>query len=150
MKRIFLSTKRLYNWKLFWVLLGLNVPAAFALIPFALNLQNAFSETATSAAPGWEAMVLDRIVVLALIAVLGGIGLALSNRIGLGMPFVESWVRREPPPRRFRGIVAVGALVGIGCAVLILGLDYGVFRLPMLNMVQERLSRRRLEATCRA
>jgi hypothetical protein len=82
-------------------------------------------------------MVSDRLVTLGLLAVVIAIGLALSRRIGLGSPFVESWVRGRPAPRRFRGVFALGALVGLGGAVLVVALDLGVFRQPMLSQFRE-------------
>lgn len=137
MKSIRLPTGRPYDWRLFWVLFGLNVPAAFAVVPFAMNLQRAYGTPGTEGPPEWGPIIGDRIVTLAVIALLAGIGLALANRIGLGLPFVESRIQGVPPPRRFRGILAVGALVGIGGAAVILALDFGVFRSRMLDMVQE-------------
>jgi hypothetical protein len=35
MKKIILATKRRWNWKVFLVLVGLIVPAAFAILPYS-------------------------------------------------------------------------------------------------------------------
>lgn len=137
MKKIVLPTRRSWNWKVFLVLLALVIPAAFAILPFAINLYSAYGEPGTAVAPDWVTLVLDVLVNIALVVLLGAIGLVLANRIGLGLPFVESWVKGETPPRRFRSIVAVGALAGIGIALVILVLQIGLFRGPMQTMFQE-------------
>ena len=96
MKKIVVATRRHWNWKVFFVLVGLIIPASFAILPYALHLQ--------SVSFGWETLVLDRLINSILpISLLGGIGLVLANRIGLGVPFIEAWVKREPISYRFRG-----------------------------------------------
>jgi len=67
----------------------------------------------------------------------GAIGLLLGNRIGLGMPFVESWARHEPVSRRFRYAAAGTLIAGILAALLYQVLDYGVFRAPMNSQFEE-------------
>jgi len=137
MKRFLLPTRRPYDPKLYWILMGANALAAFALIPFALSLQRVYAEPGTEIEHGVAALVVDRIVNILLIATLAAIGLALANRIGVGLPFVENRLKGRPAPCRFRGIVAVALLVGFGCAILFLALDLGVFRQPMLKLFQE-------------
>ncbi len=137
MRRVVLATGRPFNPRVFWGVVCLNVPAVFALIPFAGYLRKAYDDPGAEAFSGWGPLVADRVVVLALIAVLAGIGLALANRIGLGLPFVERWVEGASPQGRFRGVLAMGCLVGAGCAGLILLLDFRVFRAPMLSMFRE-------------
>lgn len=44
MKKIILATKRRWNWKVFLVLVGLIVPAAFAILPYSIHLQNAYNQ----------------------------------------------------------------------------------------------------------
>ena len=40
MKKIVLATKRHWNWKVFFVLVGLIIAASFAIVPYSLHLQN--------------------------------------------------------------------------------------------------------------
>ena len=86
MKKIILPTGRLFSWKLYWWLLALNVPAAFALIPFAMNLQKAYADLGTEMVQGVEALVIDRIVTIILIALLALAGLrhGLPHLLGHG------------------------------------------------------------------
>ena len=130
MKKIILETKRHWNWKVFLVLVGLIIPALFAILPYSLHQQNI--------SLGWDILVLDRLIYILLYSLLGGIGLALANRIGLGMPFVEAWARGEPVTYRFRNIVAIAWIAAVGLNLLSLFLHTMVFD-PPLNAMLEKL-----------
>ncbi len=132
-----IADKRPYDWRVFWVLVGLSVPAAFAILPFAINLQAAYRDAGTDIDSGVAPLIFDVLLNIMLVALLGGLGLALARRVGLRLPFIESWVNRLPAPVRFRGIVARGSLAGIACGLLILLLDFQVFRQPMLEMFRD-------------
>ena len=130
MKKITLATKRRWNWKVFFVLVGLILPALFAILPYSLHQQNL--------SLGWDVLVLDRLFYILLYSLLAGIGLALANRIGLGIPFVEAWVKREPASYRFRNIVAIAWIAAVGLNLLSLFLHTLVFD-PPLNAMLEKL-----------
>jgi ABC-2 type transport system ATP-binding protein len=136
MKRILLETKRPWNWKVFFALIGLVIPAAFAIVPYSLHQLNAYNETGTCA-PGWGVLAINNLINGLMICVLGGIGLLIANRIGLGLPFVEGWAKREPVPYRFRGAVAIGWIAGVGFAIAYLILQNWVFGPPMLALFEE-------------
>jgi len=137
MKKIILATKRRWNWKVFLVLVGLIVPAAFAILPYSIHLQNAYNQQEITTRFGWEIIVINTLVNSLLIVILGGIGLALANRIGLGMPFVEGWVKREPIPSRFRNVTAIAWITAVGFVLLTLFLQSMVFGSPMKAMFDE-------------
>jgi CAAX prenyl protease-like protein len=130
MKKIILETKRHWNWKVFLVLVGLIIPALFAILPYSLHQQNI--------SLGWDILVLDRLIYILLYSLLGGIGLALANRIGLGMPFVEAWSKGEPVSYRFRNTVAIAWIAAVGLNLLSLFLHTMVFD-PPLNAMLEKL-----------
>ena len=136
MKKLVLGTKRPWNWKVFLVLVGLVLPAAFAIVPFSVHQMNAYSETGTNI-PGWQVLVINAAIDALIICVLGGIGLLIANHIGLGMPFVEGWVKRNPASSRFRNAVAIGWIAGVGFAVAIIILGNIVFGPPMLALFEE-------------
>ncbi len=130
MRKIVLATKRHWNWKVFFVLIGLIIPASFAILPYAMHQQNVSF--------GWETLVLDRLVNSILpISLLGGIGLVLANRIGLGMPFVEAWVKREPVSYCFRQITAIAWISAVVLVLLSMFLHAFVFD-PPLNALLEK------------
>lgn len=131
MKRIVLAAKRHWNWQVFFVLVGLIIPASFAILPYSLKLQNASF--------GWEILVIDRLINSILpISLLGGIGLVLANRIGLGIPFVEGWVKREPVFYRFRQITAIAWISAVVLVLFAMFLHFVVFD-PPLNALLEKM-----------
>jgi len=130
MKTTVLATNRHWNWKLFFVLIGLIIPATFAILPYTLNLQDV--------SPGWEVLLIDRLINALLIALLGGIGILLANRIGLGMPFAEGWVKREPVPYRFRNIAAIAWITAVALVLLSMFL-HSVVLDPPLNAMLDKL-----------
>jgi hypothetical protein len=138
MNKIVLATKRSWNWKVFLVLVGLILPATFAILPYLLNLQATYSETEANTSLGWEILVLDRLINALLIILLGGIGLALANRIGLGMPFVEGWANRKPIPYRFRNVVAIAWIAGVVLVLSSMFLHTVVLD-PPLNAMLEKM-----------
>jgi len=128
-KKIVLATKRHWSWKVLFVLVGLIITAMFAILPYTINVQNVSF--------GWETLVLDRLVNILLISVLGGIGLLLANRIGLGMPFVEAWSKREPIAYRFRQITAIAWMSAVVLVVLAIFLHTVVFDPPLNAMLDQ-------------
>lgn len=123
MKKIVLATKRRWSWKVFFVLFSLIIPATFAILPYSIKRQNI--------SLGWDTLVLDRLIYILLFTVLGGIGLVLANRIGLGMPFVEGWVKREAVFFRFRHITGVAWITAVVLVLLSLFLHTVVFDPPL-------------------
>lgn len=136
MKKIFLATRRPWNWKVFLVLIGLVIPAAYAILPFSVHQLNAYSEGGANA-PGWEVLLVNALINGLIISVLGGIGLLIANRIGIGMPFVEGWVKGKRVSVRFRNVVAIAWIVGVGIAIAYLILQKWVFGPPMLALFEE-------------
>jgi hypothetical protein len=129
MNKIVLATKRRWSWKVFFVLVGLIIPATFAIWPYTSYQQ--------SISLGWDLLVIDRLINILLFSVLGGIGLLLANRIGLGMPFVEGWIRREPLPYRFRDIVAIALIAAVILVLLSMFLHTVVFDPPVNAMLEK-------------
>jgi hypothetical protein len=129
MNGIVLATKRRWNWKVFFVLVGLIIPATFAIWPYISHQQNI--------SLGWEVVVGDRLINILLYSVLGGVGLLLANWIGLGMPFVEGWAKREPMPYRLREIVAIALIVAVILLVLSMFLHSVVFDPPVNSLLEK-------------
>jgi ABC-2 type transport system ATP-binding protein len=136
MKKIILNTKRPWNWKVFLVMVGLIIPAAFAIVPFTFYQLNVYSETG-NVSVGWQALLGDAVINGIITIVLGGTGLIIANRIGLGMPFVEGWARRKPASRHFSSALSIGWIVGVGIAIALMILESLVFVPPMLALFEE-------------
>jgi membrane protease YdiL (CAAX protease family) len=126
MNMISLPTKRPFSWRVFLFVLAFIVPATFAALPYALTLVSATLE------PGDLPRVILSTLVNALIyGVLAGIGLFLAGRIGLGLPFIEGWLKKEPIWDRFRGALVLSVTVGVVASLIILGLGLLVFKPPL-------------------
>ena len=138
MKEIVLAPRRRWNWKVFLVLVGLIIPAVFAILPYTINLQNTSSGTDLVATYGWGTIVLDRLINSLPLILLSGIGLILANRIGLGSPFVEGWIRGAPVPVRFRNVVAIALIMAVILVVASLFL-HNLMLDPLLNAMLAKL-----------
>jgi ABC-2 type transport system ATP-binding protein len=136
MRKILLATKRPWNWKVFLILFGLIVLAAFAILPYSLHIIDAYSET-NNAAPGWGIILRNALINALAFGFFGGIGLLLANRIGLGLPFVEGWVRRKPALMHFRSAVAIGWIAAFFMAIATLFLENYIFGPPMQELFAE-------------
>lgn len=120
------ATRPRLNWKVLLFVLVLVVPASYAIIPYSLTL------TSTTLEPDELPGVMIGVLVNALITGgLAAIGLFFAARIGLGLPFVEGWVKREPTESRFRRAFVVSVLVGVVAGLVIIGLDTFVFGPPL-------------------
>jgi membrane protease YdiL (CAAX protease family) len=136
MNKILLATKRPWNWKVFFVLVGLIIPAVFAVVPFSLHLIKAYGELGAEG-PGGMTIVTNALINGLLISALGTLGLLITNRIGLGLPFIEGWIKRKPGKHSFLSAVAIGWIAAVGFAAAILLLQNFVFGPPMQAMFQE-------------
>lgn len=137
MNKFMLATKRPWNWQVFLVLAGLTIPATFAILPYLLHLQTTYGETEGSASLGWEILVLDRLINALVILLLGGIGLGLANRVGIGMPFLEKWMNREPSPYRFRSTVAIAWIMAVALVLSSIFLHNVVLDPPLHAMLEK-------------
>ena len=113
MKKLVLATKRRWNWRVFLVLVGLIIPAVFAILPFEISRQRTYLGTDVIASLAWGTILLDRLINILLIALLGALGLVLANRIGLGLPFIQGWIRHEPIAYQFQTIVAIAWITAV-------------------------------------
>jgi len=59
--------------------------------------------------------------------IVAAIGLFVAGRIGLGLPFLESWLAGKPDWARVRKFVVPAILAGVLASVAIIALDVGVF-----------------------
>ncbi|MBN1309966.1 MAG: CPBP family intramembrane metalloprotease, partial [Anaerolineae bacterium] len=135
-EQIALATKRPFSLKVFLIVLLGAVFGLIAVIPYTLTLQ---SETLKAVDPGMPLGLLLVIQILLNAAVYGvfvSIGLLLANRIGLGLPFIEGWLKKEPIWDRFPRVLVVSVIVGVVGGLVIIGLDTWVFGPPMKAMLQ--------------
>ncbi len=112
--------KHIISWKLFAVLLTASIFSIIAVLPYGFTLA---SETLTQAPFPLPVLAAISIVQSSvLFAIVIFLGLLLSRKIGLGLPFLEEYLHVKKLPQNFRTIVKpsilLGAAVGIGIIVL--------------------------------
>ena len=136
MNRYYFRTKRPWNWKVFLILAGSITLAAFLIVPYSLHQLQAYGQT-SAPAPGWGTVVVNGLINSLIVTLIGGIGLSIANRIGTGLPIIESWVARKPSPISLRTILALGLIAGTGIAAAYYLLQDLVFGPPMAALFEE-------------
>ena len=106
MKKLLLHTGRPFNIRACLILVGLLVLAEIAEQPYGLTLFD-------TAYPGFWMLMRNVVPELVLYLIVGFGGLLLANQVGLGMPFIEGWTKREPVWNRLPGVAGIAILAGI-------------------------------------
>jgi len=70
------------------------------------------------------------------VVVLAGIGLFLACRIGLGLPFIEGWLKKEQVWNHFRGVLVISIIVGVISSFIILVINQLIFVPPLLEEIK--------------
>ncbi len=126
-----LQTKRRWSWKVVLVLVALNILAASAVELYHIFQQN------VPASPEWGTIWMAVLQRSGLSIIYVTIGLFLANRIGLGLPIVEGWVKHESVTLNLRRITAISWIVGVVIGFSLLFLANVVFDPPLRIMFQE-------------
>ena len=119
-----------FNWKLFFIVWGAALVGAVAIIPFALTIQAPLLEATDLPLPLWQLVVLGLVQSMVLVSLAAGAGLLLAGRVGLGLPLVEAWLRKEPVQKK--ALLGLPVIGGVGAALVIVGLELAVFA-PLLG-----------------
>ena len=126
MNTISLPTKRPFGWKVLLFIVALLIPASYAIIPYALTL------TSTTLGPDeLPRVMIGTLIDACITGGLAGIGLFLAARVGLGLPFIEGWLKKEPIWNRFRGVLVISVIVGVLVGLIIIVLDTVIFGPPV-------------------
>jgi hypothetical protein len=123
MSAIYLPTRRPFNWKVLLFLLALIVPASYAIFPYI--------QTLTSSTLTLPAILINGLIGALQTGAFAAIGLFFAARIGLGLPFVEAWVKREPIQSRYGRALLFAGLVGVVAGIVIIVLDTFIFGPPL-------------------
>jgi len=127
-----------YNWHLLGILIVAVLLSVIMITPYSLALQSNTLATAKLPLPLTILIPLQWLQTTVLYGVLAAIGLLIANRIGLGAPFLESWLAGKPEWDRVRKFVLPAIIAGVLAAIVILLLDSFVFG-PQLSIELRRL-----------
>ena len=113
------------NRKLFFTVWLLAMLGAVAIIPFSLTIQADLLQSVPLPLP--VVLLVSTLQSGLLLALLSAIGLFLAHRVGLGVPFIEAWLNKEPLDSGWRTLATQAVIIGIIAALLIIGLETQFF-----------------------
>lgn len=120
-----MNVKRLINWKLFSVLLLASVVANIAVLPYAFSLAVVPAQELPVPLP--VAVLIQIVQAAVFFALAVFFGLLLGKKVGLGAPFMESWLTGEKAKVSFGPILRIAVFLGIVVGASIFVLDRFIF-----------------------
>jgi len=127
-----------YSWRLLGILVAAVLISVILITPYSLSLQSNTLATAKLPLPLPILIPLQWVQTTILYGILAAIGLFIANRIGLGAPFLESWLAGKPEWNRVRQFALPAITAGVLAAIAITLLDLLVFG-PYLSSELKRL-----------
>jgi membrane protease YdiL (CAAX protease family) len=120
-----------YNWRLLAILVVAILVSGILLTPYQLAIQGESLTISPALFTGWLLGTVQ-------LGIMAAIGLAVAGRIGLGLPFLESWLAGRPDWLRVRRFVLPAILTGVLAGTIVLVLDVVVFvpRIPALTQLE--------------
>jgi hypothetical protein len=129
---------RPFNWKVLLILAVACIIGFAAVLPYTLTLQSEVLKTARLPMPLPLLLIVQGVQNAVLFTVVGGVGLLLATRIGLGLPFVEGWVNGQPIWPRLPRVALVAAVTGVVVAALVIVLDSWAFQPGLAALLAAR------------
>ncbi|MGB7875906.1 MAG: hypothetical protein WBL25_16105, partial [Anaerolineales bacterium] len=123
--------KKIFNWKIFFVLLTASIVGVVAAIPYSLAIQGSTLSELNLPIPTWLLISLQVLQNAVMFAVVIFIGLHAANRVGLGLPILEAKLQDEPVGKKIKALLFPSILLGIIGSVVVILLDVLVFN-PLL------------------
>ncbi len=116
-----------YNWRLLGILIIAILLSVIMITPYSLTLQGKALANAKLPIPLTILLPLQWLQTTILYGIFAAIGLFIANRIGLGLPFLESWLAGKPEWERVRKFALPAVIAGVLGAIVIIALDSFVF-----------------------
>ncbi len=120
-----MNVKSLIHWKLFSILLTASIVANIAILPYVFSLDLVRARELPVPLPVAVLIQIAQATIFFAVAIF--FGLLLGKKVGLGVPFLESWLLREQANMRFKSIIRIAALLGIIIGAVIFVLDRFIF-----------------------
>jgi membrane protease YdiL (CAAX protease family) len=120
-----MNIKSLVNWRLFWVLFLAGVVANVAVLPYTFSLGIVRPEELPVPLPVAVLIQIGQAAVFFAVAVF--FGLLLGRKVGLGAPFLESWLTSGKTHGAFASVAKIAVLAGITVGTAVFALDRFVF-----------------------
>lgn len=123
--------KKNFNWKIFFTLLAASAIGVAAVIPYSLAVQGSTLSELDLPLPTWLLISLQVLQNAVMFAVVIFIGLHAANRVGLGLPILETRMQGEPVRQKIKALLVPSILLGLIGSVVVILLDALVFN-PLL------------------
>lgn len=123
--------KKPFNWKIFIILLGTSTFGVVAVLPYSLASQGNTLSQLDISMPLWLLITLQVLQNAAMFAIAILVGLLAANRVGLGLPILETKLQGESVGEKVKAILLPSILLGVIGSVLVIVLD-SLFFMPML------------------
>jgi len=131
-------TRKPYNWRLLGILVVAILVSVILITPYSVSIQSNTLATAKLPLPLPILIPLQWLQTTILYGILAAIGLLVADRIGLGAPFLESWLAGKPEWDRVRKFALPAIVAGVLAGIVIIILDSLVFG-PQLSAEIKRL-----------
>jgi membrane protease YdiL (CAAX protease family) len=125
------AARKTYNWRLLIILMAAVLVTVIMVTPYTLTLEAATLKTAKLPLPLTILLPLQWAVTVVLYGILAAIGLFIAGRIGLGLPFLDSWLAGKPDWGLVRRFILPAIVAGVLAGSAILVLDQFVFGPPL-------------------
>jgi hypothetical protein len=123
--------KKPFNWRIFFILLAASIVGFIAVIPYSLALQGPTLSELNLPIPLWLLILLQVIQNAIMFAIAIWIGLHAANRVGLGLPILETRLQGESVGQNIKAVLLPSILLGVIGSGLVILLDLLFFN-PML------------------
>ena len=119
--------KKPFHWWLWGILLVAILVSVILVTPYSLTLQASSLQNAQLPLPLPILLPLQWLQTTVLYGIIAAIGLVLASRIGLGLPFLESWLAGKANWALVRKYLVPAIIAGLLAGAMIVALDAVVF-----------------------
>jgi membrane protease YdiL (CAAX protease family) len=121
------DTRKPFPWRLWGILVAAILVSVILITPYVLSLQQFSLQDAKLPMPLVLLLPLQWAQTTILYGIIAALGLIIAGRIGLGLPFLESWLAGRPDWALVRRFLVPAIVVGVLAGIAIVLLDYLVF-----------------------
>ncbi|GAB4463926.1 MAG: CPBP family intramembrane metalloprotease [Anaerolineales bacterium] len=122
-----------FNWKVFFIVWIAAIVGVIAITPYSLTLQHETLQNANLPMPLPLLVTFQILQNAVMFGILTALGLFFANRIGLGLPILETRLNGESVGDRVRAILPLSIVTGAVASLLIVVLDVFVFQPVLLR-----------------
>jgi len=112
-----------FDWKIFWILLAAATIGLIAIIPYSFATQGGPPSQAGLPMPLPLLVTIQLASQVLLFGVAIWVGLSFANSVGLGLPILESALRREPVRDRVNLMLPISIALGVLGGLLVVALE---------------------------